>query len=218
MNFNNCKPLFNRLGEEKKENILMTSIAAFSKEGFNSANINTIAEEANVSVGAMYKYFGSKRNLYMTCVEMAKNHLNETMQAIINDEDDFLTMIEKVIRAIQEHSKKNIEFTKLYYEMATEGNSGYAMEISDAIEGATSDLYSSYIKRAVIEDNLRKDIDARFFAFFMDNLFMMLQFSYSCAYYQTRMKIYTYDDVFDDDEKVAAQMLSFIKGAFYLKD
>lgn len=218
MKYKNCKSLFNRLDEQKKDKILMTSINEFSKEGFNSANINIIAEKSGISVGAMYKYFGSKRNLYMTCVEMSKEQLNSTMQALINEDDDFLVLIEKIIRAIQDHSRKNIEFTKLYYEMATEGNSEYAMVISTAIEGATSDLYSSYISRAKNQDNLRRNIDPRFFAFFIDNLFMMLQFSYSCAYYKNRMKIYTYDNVFENDDMVVSQMLDFIKGALYLKN
>lgn len=218
MEFTNCKPLFNRLNDAKKESILMTSISEFSREGFNSANINIIAEKANISVGAMYKYFGSKRNLYMTCVEMAKDHLNTTMQSIINEDDDFLVLMEKIIRVIQDHSRKNIEFTKLYYEMATEGNSEYAMVISDVIEGATADLYSSYIERAKKEKNMRDNVDARFFAFFIDNLFMMLQFSYSCAYYRNRLKIYTYDDVFENDDKLVEQMIEFIRGALFISD
>jgi len=218
MEYKNCKPLFNRLSKQKKDNILMTSVAEFSRKGFSSANINLIAEKSGISVGAMYKYFSSKRNLYLTCVEMSKEHLNSTMQALINDDDDFLVLVEKIIRAIQDHSRKNIEFTKMYYEMATEDNSEYAMVISNVIEGATSDLYSSYISRTKKHDNLRKDIDPRFFAFFIDNLFMMLQFSYSCAYYQNRMKIYTYDDVFNNDDLVVSQMVDFIKGALYLKD
>lgn len=218
MEFINCKPLFNRLDDTKKENILMTSIKEFSKEGFNSANINIIAELANVSVGAMYKYFGSKRNLYMTCVEMSKDHLNTVMQSIIKSDDDFMLLMEKIIMAIQDHSRKNIEFTKLYYEMATEGNSEYAMVISNVIEGATSDLYSSYIEKAKKNHHLREDIDPRFFAFFIDNLLLMLQFSYSCAYYQNRFKIYAYDNVFENDELVVSQMLEFIRGALFIRE
>jgi hypothetical protein len=37
--------------------------------------------------------------------------------------------------------------------------------------------------------NTRSDIDVDYIAFLLRNLFMMLQFSYSCAYHTERLKI-----------------------------
>ena len=99
--------------------------------------------------------------------------------------------------------------------MATESNAEYAMLISSQIEGVTADLYAAYIKRAQQDGSIRPDIDPRFFAFFIDNLFMMLQFSYSCEYYKDRMSIYTYKDVLENDQKLKEQMMLFIQGALF---
>ncbi len=202
----------------KKENILNVSINEFSTNGFNSANINNIAQKAGVSVGAMYKYFENKRALYLTCVEWAMHHLNKKIGEVIDESSDIISMFEKIVRLIQKHRKENEQFTKLYYEMATEGNAEYAMLISSQIEGVTSNLYAAYLEQAKKDGKIRDDIDSRYFAFFIDNLLMMLQFSYSCEYYIDRMKIYTYEAAFDDDETLVEQVMLFIKGALMCRE
>ena len=213
MDFQSCKPTFNRLKDEKKFNILSVSVREFSLNGFNSANINTIAEKSSVSIGAMYKYFENKRALYLTCVEWAMHHLTSKINDAINDESDMMMILRKIVSLIQDYRTENEAFTKLYYEMATESNAEFAMIISSQIEGVTADLYAAYIKAAQDNHQIRKNVDPRFFAFFIDNLLMMLQFSYSCEYYKDRMAIYTYEDVQTQDRKLAEQMLLFIEGA-----
>jgi len=197
---------------------MSTAIDEFAQNGFNSSNINVIAEKSNISIGAMYKYFDNKRALYLTCVEWAMMHLSQKIDDVIKQDDDTLLMFEKIIRTIQEFKEENDPFTKLYYEMATESNAEYAMLISSQIEGITSNLYAAYIEHAKSNGLIRKDIDSRFFAFFIDNLLIMLQFSYSCEYYKDRMKIYTYPDVFDDNERLVEQMMLFVKGALFYKE
>ena len=213
MEFKSSNAIFNRLDDEKKINILSVSMKAFSDNGFNSANINNIADDAGVSVGAMYKYFESKRALYLACVEWSLMHLSSKIGSVTQDETDLFTIIGKIIQLIQESKTENEQFNKLYYEMATESNAEFARLIASEIEGVTSNLYAAYLKEAQINHLIRQDIDPRFFAFFIDNLFIMLQFSYSCEYYKDRMQLYTYDDVFSDDEKLREQALRFIKGA-----
>jgi len=218
MNFNSCNDIFNRLDNQKKEAILSTAIVEFSSQGFNSTNINVIAQKANISVGAMYKYFNSKRALYLTCVELSIMHLNNAIEQVVSSGDGIFIILERIINTIQKDRKQNELYTKLYYEMATEGNAEYAMTISSLVEGVTANLYSAFIKEAQQSQGLRQDIDPRFFAWLIDNLLMMLQFSYSCEYYKDRMKIYTNESVLDDDHHVCEQMMRFIKGALLYSD
>ena len=50
-------------------------------------------------------------------------------------------------------------------------------------------------------------------AFFFDNLLMMLQFSYSCDYYQHRMRLYCGENAAWNDEMMADQLTRFLLGA-----
>jgi hypothetical protein len=55
------------------------------------------------------------------------------------------------------------------------------------------------------------------FAFLLDNVFMMLQFSAACPYYKERFFIYTGKQVADSDELIVEQTLLFLKAAFNFK-
>ena len=45
------KPTFSNISEEKRTKILTVAVNEFANNGFNNANINTIAKKAEVSVG-----------------------------------------------------------------------------------------------------------------------------------------------------------------------
>ena len=49
-----------KLTDDKQGEILRTGITQFAKLGYDRANINTIAKKAGISVGVLYKYYGSK--------------------------------------------------------------------------------------------------------------------------------------------------------------
>ena len=58
------------MGElSKREEILSACFAEFSENGYEKANTNRICEAAGVSKGLLFHYFGSKKNLYIQCVE-----------------------------------------------------------------------------------------------------------------------------------------------------
>lgn len=217
MNKDYYNEAFNKISEEKRQKILSVAIDEFSEHGFDSANINSIAQKSGISVGSIYKYFDNKEHLFLTVVHVGVETLKNVLNDIITEDDNLENRIEKIIRAIQKHSRSEISLTRLYNEMATESRSTLAWKISSEMESATAGLYTSYIKEAQEAGEVRLDADPGLFAFYLDNLFILLQFSYSCEYYKQRMMIFTGIDIFQKDELVVEQMMKFIKGAFFVK-
>lgn len=217
MKFKYNNELFDKISEEKKSRILEAAITEFANYGYDRANINKIAEKAGVSVGSIYKYFNNKQDLYLAIVNFSVEKLKTVLNEIISSEVDFLSTVEKIIKAIQLFSRSDVYLTKLYNEMATENNSELVWKIASDMEGVSANLYSSIIKKAQDNGQVRKDINPDYFAFFLDNLFILLQFSYSCEYYKERLKMFIDEKVFDNDDLLAEELLKFIKGAFYLK-
>src|SRR5690554_3788757 len=204
------KELFRKLPLDKQEKILQTAIVEFAEHGFDGANINIIAKKAGISVGSIYKYFKTKHDLYLTAVSFSVDKLNTVLNAIISEKTDFLSTVEKIIRAIQLHSRENIYLTKLYNEMTTENNPAVVNIIVSSMEGVTADLYASFIEEAQKNEGARKDIDPKYFAFFLDNLFILLQFSYTCEYYKERLKMFINDNVFTQDDLLVEELMKFI--------
>lgn len=206
--------LFERIPEEKQNRILQAAIEEFSDFGYDNANTNTIASKAEISVGSLYKYFKNKEDLFLTTVKHCASVLKGALENIMEGEEDILLKVEKVLRTIQKHSRENINMIRLYNEMSTHSNSRFALQAVHDLESVTAGLYASLIKKAQAENEARLDCDPNMFAFLLDNIFIMLQFSYSCDYYRERFKIYVQEDIFDKDDFVIEQTLKFIKAAF----
>src|SRR5690625_2435512 len=218
MEFKYAEEAFKKTTSFKRDKIIEVAISEFANKGYVNANINEIAAKANISIGSMYKYFQNKKMLYLTIVDYTIEELKVVLNEILNKEADILTTVKLIIKAIQTHTRKNINATKLYNGMTTESNSEFTGITVSEMEGVTAKLYAAYIKEEQENGSARKDIDPNYFAFFLDNLFLVLQFSYSSEYYKQRLKLYVADNVFENDELLAEQLLKFIKGALYLQD
>lgn len=209
------KEAFERASEERQELILETGIEEFSSKGYEKANINVIAKKCGISIGLMYKYFSTKEDLFITCLQRGMKILDDILDNIMASDDKILVKAEKVIRATCFHSKKNANYIKLYNEIGAIKNKAMVDILATAIEESTSQKYIKSITQALENGDVRSDLDPKLFAFFLDNLLTTLQFSYTCDYYRKRFEIYTGIDVNKmDDEQVVSQLLSFIESAF----
>ena len=92
------------------------------------------------------------------------------------------------------------------------------MRSAELIEGGTARIYEEYIKRASESGEIRSDMDPAAFAFLIDDLLMMLHFSYACDYYKDRFRLYFGEDALDKDEAVKEQMMKFIGAALKAED
>lgn len=211
MKFHN--DVFDRISPEKKERILDVATGEFSRCGYSGANVNVIADKLDVSVGSLYKYFTSKENIFLTVINRSVQVLKETLDQIMNSPLGFFEKIEQVLKIVQIHSRENPQVINLYNELTTEGNTSLANKLSHQLETVSADCYRKLIEEAQEKGEIDQTINARIFAFSLDNLFLTLQFSYATEYYKNRMKIYIGEN-FEDDEAILEQTMKFIRKAF----
>lgn len=211
------KPTFDNIPEEKRERILTCATNEFAANGYENANISTIAKAAGVSVGSIYKYFESKQDLFLTVVHYGINRIDSVLQKLLVEDMDIMLKVEQIIREIQAFSKEQGILIKLYNEMTGENDTGLARQLAEAMENISAGVYKQAIEQAKKTGDIREDIDTGMAAYMVDNLFMALQFSYSCDYYSERFKIFAGEDILDKDEFVVTQMRKFIKSAFKYK-
>ena len=210
------KPTFMNITQEKRDKILSVAVSEFAHNGFDNANINTIAKKAGVSVGSLYKYFDTKTDLFLTSVHYGITSLEVIVDGIVNSQDDVMVKLEKLIRIAIEFSRRNKVLIKLYNEFTSESNSDLARKIAADMESITSQAYKQAIIEGQVAGEIRTDIDPGMAAFLVDNLLMNIQFSYACDYYSERYKIYAGEDIFLKDEFAIENILRFIKAALRL--
>ena len=209
------KEAFERATDERKEKILEVGIKEFASKGYEKANINIIAKKAGISIGLMYKYFSTKEDLFITCIQRGMSILDDAIDEILQSDDKLIVKAEKLIRTTCQLSQRDANYVKLYNEITSERDSEKAMEFAKAIEGETSKKYVKCITDALAKGDVRQDMDPRLFAFFLDNLLTSLQFSFTCDYYRNRLEIYTGVNVAElSEDQIVRQLLKFIESAF----
>ena len=209
------KEAFERDTDERKEKILEVGIKEFASKGYEKANINIIAKKAGISIGLMYKYFSTKEDLFITCIQRGMSILDDAVDEILQSDDKLIVKAEKLIRTTCQLSQRDANYVKLYNEITSERDSEKAMEFAKAIEGETSKKYVKCITDALAKGDVRQDMDPRLFAFFLDNLLTSLQFSFTCDYYRNRLEIYTGVNVAElSEDQIVRQLLKFIESAF----
>lgn len=210
-----CKQTFENLPEEKRARILTSATKEFAMHGFDDANIVSIAKKAEVSVGSLYKYFNSKRDLFLTVIDFGINLLTAVLESIAVSDKDLLFKVEKIIREIQRFSRENSTLINLYNHMTVENDPLSAKTFVSEMESVTSKIYRTAIEEGKKSGEVRSDIDSAYAAFMLDNIFMSLQFAYSCNYYRERFNVYVRQGITepDHDNFIVAETLKFIKSA-----
>ncbi|MBO5290256.1 MAG: TetR/AcrR family transcriptional regulator [Clostridia bacterium] len=211
------KAAFDKLPPEKRDRILRVAVEEFANNGFENTSIQQIAKKSEISVGSVYKYFENKETLFSMVVRGGLSSLEELLVGLADSSEDILVKAETIIRALLEFSRENPALVKLYCRLTTTDNSEFLTGISQHIEAMSASIYTVAISKAQETGDVRNDVNPAFFAFLLDNIFMMLQFATSCDYYKERFFIYTGKQAQDSDELIVEQTLKFLKAAFNFK-
>lgn len=89
---------FLSLKPEKQERILNAAIKEFAKKGYKNAATDDIVQEANISKGALFHYFNSKKDLFLYLYDYTLELvMNEFFKKIDLEEKDILKRLRQVL-------------------------------------------------------------------------------------------------------------------------
>ncbi len=206
------KDAFDKISEDKRRRIIEAAISEFSEKGFVVANINVIAKNAGISIGSMYNYFDSKESLFLTIVDYGYAVLEGVISSIDLEKGNIYDKIELLVRAAQQFSKTHPELIQIYLDSASAGLGHLSEKLSRQVESITADFYRALIAEAKTDGLVADDIDAHAAAFCIDNLILLMQYSYTSGYFRERMKIFAGADALENDEKIVTGIMRFIRG------
>lgn len=206
--------MLKKLSDEQQAALLECGISEFAEHG-EKAGMSDIAHRAGISVGVIYKYYNGKQDFFLACVRHSLGAMEKVLGDLAAKADKPINYAREIIKTLQFFASEHPDYTRMYHRIT--GISDSAPELAHEIEGFTSRLYAEFIGKAQACGDIRSDIDPRLFAFFFDNLLMMLQFSYCCPYYKERFKMYGGSDILDNSEYVTEQLLKFVESAFTLE-
>ncbi|MDL2258593.1 TetR/AcrR family transcriptional regulator [Eubacteriales bacterium OttesenSCG-928-K08] len=200
--------LFLRIDQTKRDRILSVAVEEFASFGYSGANVNRIAQSAGISVGALYKYFATKNDLFLYIVEVAFNRMTLYVEQIIHQDSHVFEKLEHLLRLAKTYSLKDPVLIRLYSVFTSESDEARAGMIAQKIEGVTSGAYRELIRLAQEKGEIRNDIDPGVLAFLVDNQLISMQFSFACFYYRKRFSMFVGAQ---DDEQSELVIKSIIK-------
>jgi AcrR family transcriptional regulator len=73
---------------ERRQAVLDTACRVFAVSSYRGATTAEIAREAGISEPILYRHFGSKRDLYLACLDQAWAELRERAETAVADSPD----------------------------------------------------------------------------------------------------------------------------------
>ncbi|NMA48802.1 MAG: TetR/AcrR family transcriptional regulator [Tissierellia bacterium] len=207
------KDTFEKISDKKREKIFQVAITEFAANGYSGTNINTIAKNADISIGSMYNYFESKEDLFLSIVDYGYGILEKALDEVITEDGTIFEIIERLFRITSAYTKSHKELNQIYLDLSTQGLSNLSKRLSCKMETITNELYSKILKNAKEKKEIRADVNEKLIAFYIDNLLVMYQFSLTSNYYKERMEIFLGEEICKDNEKIIMAMVDYIRKA-----
>lgn len=101
------------LAESRREQILASATELFARGGFANTDLQQVANALGVGKGTVYRYFPSKRELFLAAVDRAMNQLRAAVNAGIAGEAEPLKRLSRGIETYLEFFSNHPEFVEL---------------------------------------------------------------------------------------------------------
>lgn len=204
------KDAFEKTSEIRREKVLNVAVLEFAERGFAGTNINVIAEKAGISIGAMYSYFASKEDLFLSIVSRQLD-LVEDVLAEIDVEQQFFDVIREMFVQVMEKTREYPYLSQIYLDITTQSMSSLSQRLMNQFEAGVSDFLLKVVEKGKARGDLPESVDANMLAYNIDNLLIIFQFSFSSEYYAERMRFFLGDERGNDTEYQINSMVKFIE-------
>ena len=107
------RPVDEELWGRRTDEILDVAATLFAERGYAGADTQELADRVSVGKGTLYRYFPSKRDLFLAAADRAMRRLREYLDAAIATRDDPLEQIVAAIEAFLGFFDEHPEFAEL---------------------------------------------------------------------------------------------------------
>ena len=111
--------MYRKLDEAALGTILEAGIAEFARCGFQPASVASVAKNAGVSVGVIYKYFGDKDAFFLACVRHSLELLDATLQEAAAGGGPLEVRMQRLILALIRQSRSHASYNAMYNEITS---------------------------------------------------------------------------------------------------
>jgi TetR/AcrR family acrAB operon transcriptional repressor len=148
-----------------RQTLLKQALATFSRKGYAATTLEDIAQQAEVTRGAIYWHFGSKADLYNTLIDEYTGRGQAIMQQAVAEGGTLLEILRRVfvrqLEAVEEDEelKAFMDLALFKTERVAELEAGRRTQIQSGI--GLIDMLAEIMKDGIQQSLLRKDVDPK---------------------------------------------------------
>ena len=116
---------------ETRERILRVARQRFAVSGYDSTSNKDIADAADITTGAIYHYFGSKRDLYVAVFEEVEEVIFGRFRAAIEGVEGAVAKLDAVLRESVEINRDDSTVAAFYVSVPVDGQR--SLELADVV-------------------------------------------------------------------------------------
>lgn len=163
---------FQRLLPEKRQRILQAAISEFAEKGYAGASMNRVVEEAGISKGALFQYFGSKGGLFVHVYKMALDLVKDTLRAVRDDTrgENFFERLERLMEAGVRFIREQPGLARIYHHLLYTGDSPFKDEILRELNRESHRFLHSLVVQGIERGELRGNLDPGIAAFLLQSV------------------------------------------------
>lgn len=107
------RPASEALWTQRTDEILDAAVTLFAERGFDRADTQELADRLGVGKGTIYRYFPSKRDLFLAAADRAMTQLRESVNSQVDVQADPLEQIAQGIQAYLAFFEAHPEYVEL---------------------------------------------------------------------------------------------------------
>lgn len=128
------KQTFKNLPAERQEAILQIAYEEFALKGYQNASLSTIIKKIGIAKGSFYRYFSSKKNLFIYLLEAGTGRRFMNLDRIVeNKKIGFFELLKQNLKAIINSDKENPVVSGFLYQVMHERDNSEVSKIINTL-------------------------------------------------------------------------------------
>lgn len=172
--------------EKRRKQILRCAVKVFARSNYQKTRVADIAAEADISEATIYKYFPSKKSIFIEILQYMSETIITRLQEEGSKEQDALAAIRNMSKAFYKLIVNHPEEVKVQFQAISEIDDE---EIADRLHRDHEDymrFIGSVIERGVGQGTVRKDLDVQTLVLLLDGVGVFIEL----------MKLLSFDEQF----------------------
>lgn len=188
------KTFFN-LSPTQQEEITTIALEEFASSDYDSVSTNKIISTLGIAKGSFYRYFDSKKDLYLYLIDYTINKKLDFLKnyfSSFNDNDDIFEVYKQFILKFLEFDFRHPMQSRFFFNALQKSYYFEELGLKEIEKG--KDLFISYVVEAQKHNQIKKEIDPEFV------FFCIAQLSLSVEKYIKHKLGFSYDKIIEIHE------------------